>query len=443
MKKLLLFILINVFCFTAFAETLDLEKARSKALSSSRSLAKINLAVKSADLEEWNQLYSMLPEVSVKYDAAISYLKAWELQNPGETYTTGVSFTITQKLFEGGKIFIQRAIAKIATESVKKDALAEYFNVLDALDNAYYAALEAQASLDAEESSLQNAVLNLSMAEIRQTNGMINAGDYLKSQADKEARENARNQARRSLSVAMAKLKTLTGLTETPELVPVDFSAYESLIARLSVVSDEQIDDLFDALWKIIAAENPSLAKSALSTERAEKNYSIAKREWSPTVSATVFGSSYNYSAESGFRESARGGVTISGSIPVDFWVLSNKLKRSKISRDSALLDYTGAEINLETELQSALLNILTQSETVLSSRRSLEYTQKHFDYVMERYRLSQSSVSDAQEASLLLINSRNSNIKASYGFLQSLSKLRSMGAFQDEAKLIRILMGN
>jgi hypothetical protein len=71
-----------------------------------------------------------------------------------------------------------------------------------------------------------------------------------------------------------------------------------------------------------------------------------------------------------------------------------------------------------------------------------LEYTEKHFEYVMERYRLSQSSVSDLEEASSLLITSKNNLSRASYGFLQSLSKLHSLGAVENEERLIRILMG-
>jgi hypothetical protein len=60
----------------------------------------------------------------------------------------------------------------------------------------------------------------------------------------------------------------------------------------------------------------------------------------------------------------------------------------------------------------------------------------------MERYRLSQSSIGDLNEASTLLINSRNTLTRARYGFLQSLSKLRSLGAFSDEESLTKILMG-
>jgi len=95
----------------------------------------------------------------------------------------GVSHT--QKIWDGGKAGIQKAINEIASESSRKDALAEYFNVLDSADNAYYAVLEAMATLEAEESSLQTALTSLSIAEVRQASGMINQGDYLKAMADK------------------------------------------------------------------------------------------------------------------------------------------------------------------------------------------------------------------------------------------------------------------
>ena len=431
-----------------FGETLNLERARELALTNSRSLAKYNLSIRSSVLDERSQLYSMLPSPSAEYSASMNYLdRDWGFVNPIDTLTAGATFAITQKIFEGGKSFIQKSLSAIATESVRNEALAEYFNVLDAADNAYYAMLEAAASLEAAESSLQTAVLSLSIAEIRQQSGMINQGDYLKALADKEDRENSRNQARRNLTLNAAKLNTLTGLTGTPELEQIDFDAYEELIQRLGGISDEEADALYDRLWETIAQTNPSLARAALNNRRAEKSLSLARRDYSPTVSATIFTTGINYSTAGGlaggFSSSSGGGISIRGSIPVDFWVMSNRIEKSKIARDSAALDYIGAEISLETELQSSLLSAFAQAESVLSSRRSLDYTEKHFEYVMERYRLSQSSVSDLGEASALLINSRNNHIKSRYGFLQSLSRLRSLGAIDDEEKLVHIIMGN
>jgi hypothetical protein len=66
-----------------------------------------------------------------------------------------------------------------------------------------------------------------------------------------------------------------------------------------------------------------------------------------------------------------------------------------------------------------------------------------NFEYTMERYRLSQSSVSDMSEATSLFLTSRNNYTKATYGFLQSLSKLRSLCAIEDEEKLFSLLLSD
>ena len=426
-----------------FAETLSLEQVRTLALANSRSLAKLNLSLQDSKLDEKSQLYSMLPSISATYGLSASYLNDWTFENPLDTYTASASITIKQILFQGGKAFLNKALNEIATESVKKDALSEYFNVLDAADNAYYEVLKAAASLEAAESDLETSISNLAVAEIRQSNGMLNRGDYLKALADKEDKENSRNLAKRTLSLNNTKIKSLTGLKESFEPERINFNMYENVINRLASVSDDEVDKLYDDFLKILVQSNPSLAKSALSTQRAEKKLSLAKRDYTPTISATIVSAGVNYSAAKGFESPSSGSISITGSIPLDFWVMNNKIQKSKNERDAAMLDYVSAETQIETDLQGYLIDTLKQAESVLSSQRSLEYNQLQFEYVSERYRLSQSSVSDLYDASSSLISSRNRLINSRFGFLQSLSKLRSLGAIDDEERLLKILMGN
>ena len=444
MKKLVLIVCFFVTIDSIFAQTISLEQVRLLALANSRSLAKVNLSLRSSALDEKAHLFTMLPCVSAAYSASMDYLnKDWDFINPVDTFRAGLNIEITQTIFNGGRSLIQKSINEIATESLRKEAMAEYFNTLDTADNAYFEVLKAAATLEAEESSLQTALSSLAIAEIRQSSGMINPGDYLKALSDRETRENSRNQARRTLSLNMMKLRSITGLTELPTLEAIDISGYEDLILYLGNISDEDADALHDRFWNIFTASNPALARSALSRQRAEKNLSIARRDYVPVIRASVFTTGIEYTAAKGFGTSSGGGVTLRGSIPLDFWVMSNRVEKSKIALQSASLDYMGAEIQLETDLQSALIRIFDQSGYLLSSRRSLEYAEKQFEYVVERYRLLQSSISDLTEASTSLINSRNRHIEAQYGFLQSLSKLRSLGAIDDEERLVRILIGN
>jgi outer membrane protein len=445
MKKAILFFTIAaVFTMSLAAQTIGLEEVRTLALANSRSLAKYNLSIANTLLDEKARVFSNLPSLKLEANASMNiWNQKGPVENPISTLDAGVSFGVshTQKIFDGGKANIQKAINEIASESSRNDALAEYFNVLDSADNAYYAVLEAMATLEAEESSLQTALTSLSIAEVRQASGMINQGDYLKAMADKETRENSRNQAKRNLTLNMMKLKAIIGLDDLPELQQIDFSGYEELISRLGNMSDNDADSLYGELWETIVSSNPSLSRSALANQRAANNLSLAQSAYLPTLSASL-SAGLNYSLKNGMELSG-GKLSINLSIPVDYWVLSNNVEKSKNARDSAALDYIGAEISLGTDLQSALISVFTYAGSVTHTGLSLAYAERHFDYVMERYRLSQSSIGDLNEASTLLINSRNNLTKARYGFLQSLSRLRSLGAFQDEDKLIQILMGN
>jgi len=441
-KNLLICGLILLYASSALAQSVSLEQVRMLALANSRSLAKYNLAVTGTLLDERARFLSTLPSLSLGATASMSLWNAQNaapVGNPFDTFSSGTSVSVSQKIFEGGKTLIQKAINEIASESARKDALAEYFNVLDSADNAYYAVLEAMSVLEAEESSLETALVSLAIAEVRQSTGMINQGDYLKALADKETRENSRNQARRNLTLNVMKLKTLIGLSDLPELRQIDFSGYEELISRLGNISDKEADLLYAELWKSIVSANPSLAKAELAGQKAENNLTMTKRGYSPSLSAS-FSTGLNYSPNNG-AEMAGGKLSLNLSIPLDYWVIANNVEKSKIARDSAALDYVSTEVNLQTELQSALLNVFTYAASVINTGLSLAYSERHFEYVMERYRLSQSSISDLNEASNMLINSRNNLIKARYGFLQSLSKLRSLGAFSDEERLIEILI--
>jgi outer membrane protein TolC len=212
------------------------------------------------------------------------------------------------------------------------------------------------------------------------------------------------------------------------------------MILRLGTISDAEADSLYGEFRNIAAAANPALAKAELASRRAEKNLSLAKRDFSPSLSAS-FSTGLNFPLDNA-PELSGGSLSISGNIPLDFWVTANNVAKNKIAMDSAALDYLSAESSLETELQSALLSTIAQAGSVLSSRRALEYAEKHFEYIMEQYRLSRSSVSELSDASALASSSRGQFIKARYGFLRSLSTVRSLGAFDDEEQLMRLLRG-
>jgi outer membrane protein TolC len=419
---------------------LTLEQARVLTLANSRSVALSNLAVRNAILEERTALYAMLPSLSMDAGGSASL---WNVQGGtaqiADTLGASLSFSVSQGIFRGGKGLVQRAINAIGSGMAREDARAAYFDALTAADDAFFGALEAAASLSAAESSLETAALSLSIAETRFQNNMTGRSDYLAALAEKESKENERNRARRDLFLSREKLKNLTGLPALPDLEAADFDRGGELLAALAGASDGGIAALTRRLREAVYAGNPFLARTRLAGQQAEKSLSLAKRDYAPSIGAS-FSTGFAWDRADGLRYSS-GRLSLSGSVPLDFWVTANNVEKKKIARDSAALNRLEAESLLELETEAALLDAAAQAGSALSAGRACEYAEEHFSLTLELFRLSQSSVPELSDAAALLETNRTQLIRSRYGFLRSLSALRSLGAFASDAELAALLL--
>ncbi|GHV69620.1 hypothetical protein AGMMS49928_12540 [Spirochaetia bacterium] len=432
-KIFLMVIILIVNAVDNRALALDLDETRALALANSRTLAQYNLDLRSSVLNEKIQGYGMFPSLSLGASASAN------LESIEDSLKVGASIGLKQTIYDGGITSLKKSIAAISSETVRKETLAAYFMVLETADSYYYAALEAAAALDAAESSLATAALSLSLAEIRMQNRNISAGDYLEVMAEKEARETAKNQARRELSMARARLLDLTGLKELPDLEPVDFEIYEILFQKLALIDDSALDALHNFLWQEIAGRNPDLLKAGLNFQSAEANLKLAKKDYLPSLSASL-SSGLNYAVGSGIAP-VSGSLGLSLTVPLDFWVTAANVEKNKIALDKANLNYLNTGASVELELRGILINLAAQAGSILSAGKAWEYARSHFDYVMELFRLSQRSPSELSTAETLVRTNRNSFAGARYKFLQAFSTLRNLGSFDSTGDLMELLL--
>jgi outer membrane protein TolC len=418
------------------AEQVSLEEARDLALANSRSLARFNLAVESSLLDEKTQAYSVLPSLSLGASAQASL---WGEASFQDSLGTGVSVGMSQKLWDGGKNGYLRRINALSTGIARQEALKEYFAVLDTADRAYYGTLEAAASLEAARNALEAANLALTMAELRLESGMISYGEYLQALAEKESKETGQNQARRDLVLNTLQLKNLMGMRDTPELAAVDFEGYEELIQKLSILPDDKITLLTDAFLNAATANNPGLIQAGLRAQAADRAVSLAKRDYLPSLSASL-STGLNYSPLAGLTPSG-GRLSISGTIPLDYWVIAANVEKKRIAQTESALNYQDAENALGVAIQTALLDLMAQALSVQSSRRADEYARRNYEYNLERYKLSRISVSELSDATALAGTSHIQYIKARFGFLTGLSTLRSLGCFSSQEEVRTLLL--
>ena len=439
-KAVMLFCLIFFAGSHVFALTINLEQARVLALLNSRSLARYNLAVRNNLLSERIHGYSNLPSFSLGATAGTNLWTSDGVpQNlTRDSFSAGINFSVSQRLWNGGRRAILNAINSLNTEISRQDALAEYYAVLNSVDSLYYAVLEAAAALEAAESSLATATLSFEMAEIRHESGMISKTTFLQVLAEKASRETIRNQSRRDLAVANLRLMELLGLTQTPILVPIDFYDHEALILLLSNSEGNALDNLFTALWGQIQSRNPSMVRAALGSQRSERNVGLAVRDYSPTLSASL-STGLTHRIDTGFEPSG-GRLSLSASFPIDVWVTAANVERQRIAQEQTALDYQSALRSLDIELRTIILDLVSQAGLILSSRRALDYALLHFDFVLELYRLSGNSPTELSNAETLVRNNRNQLSRSQFSFLTGLSRIRSIGVFDTDEEIIALI---
>jgi outer membrane protein len=421
--------------FIAAAADLGLDEARAMALSNSKTLASLNVAVDSSALAEKSQKYKGLPSASLSASASAS---AGGDVTLADSSSASVGASVSQTLFDGGKNSILVSISGLSTASARESARAEYYSVLGSVDSAWYALEEAYASRDASKESAASASLALEIATARLESGAISMTDYLKAEADDAASVASLSQAKKNVSVYSMKLASLLGLDALPAIEAVDFAEYESLIAKLASYTDEDAERLASAFKDAAIANSPSLAKAKLDVEKSALSAKSAQAAYLPTVQASVSGG-VDYTANQGLgTPSAR--VSLSASLPLDVWNTKASVDSAKLSSTQASLSSEETQRNLGLNATQACYDLVSQAKTVVSSAKALEYAQRYYENKLEAFKLSSASASDLSSATTLVGNDTNSLIAARYGFLSCLSSLRSLIAADSDSKVTELI---
>lgn len=415
-------------------ETLGLDKARTLALAQSKTLQKTGLAADAALLAEKAVFYDSLPAVSASASGAFSYSAA--KTNLADMLSASVGVSASYRIYDGGANAVLAAIDRLATAAARQSARAAYFNVLDSVDAAYYAALEAQASLEAAQSGMAAARQALEIARIKLEAGMITKVDLIQVESQMAVKETALSQARRNLAVNKAKVASLTGEAAAFELEPVDFFRYEALLAKAADYGDAASDSLTAAVAKAAYAANPTLARYAAAGDKARLAVDQAATGYYPTVSAAF---SHKLSVGSAGFDATSGGLSVSVSVPIDWWKTDNEVKAADASAKQAALDLDEQRRSLDLDVLTAVADCVAQARSVQSSRKALEYAESNYANILELYRLSSKPVADLLDAEASVSAGKGNLITARYGFLSRLSALRSLGAFESYEALLAL----
>jgi outer membrane protein len=427
-------------------EVFSRSAVREAALASSVELKKLNLSVQSSKLDNTSFYFRYLPSLSTNVSASLPFLEAAG-QSTGESpldkmsASAGLGITEQVTLFDGGKTKIAKELLNLQTASLEYEQIAAIYSILDAADTAFYTCLEAEAAYDAAKINLDIVTTAEASSTIKYNNGLLTRSDYLHAAAEKIAGENSLIEAQRNLSLAKLKLANIIKVKEIGALEKIDSSLYKDFIEKLSVLGDSDIEQVHQKIQGIFLAQNPRQKQAALTLTRAEKNLSSSKKDYFPTISAAASADLSYALINNGLADPLNysGRVSLTASLPLDFWVTENNVKKQELSLASARLDYQSSLDDFNIEIRGALYDLTLSARSILASSSSEEYAKLRLTTQRELFSLGSASLSELLDASAAYTAQANSKTRAEFNFYRSLSKIRSLCVIEDEADLFRV----
>jgi outer membrane protein TolC len=417
-------------------DALSLQKARSLTLAKSATLRSAQLAVDAASLAAQAQGYAALPSVTASAGASYNYIVSSTSESP---WTGSAGIDVSETVFDGGKVFDLVKKYGLATEAARESLRSTRVSLVGQADAAFFAVLEAQASVDAAASDLDAAKLRQTIAQAKIDAGSLSKSAYLQTEADTAGYETTLLVARKTLASAKAKMASLTGLPASTALEQIDFSSYDGLLARLSTLNEAAIDKLAADVIALAKANSPTLSVNALASQQARIAVSIAKTAYLPSVAAGFSqGLAYSQNALTGqYGSTYPGSVSLTASMSLDFWNTKNAVDSAAVASTQAELSVDQGETDLELGVVQALYEWISSASSISSAAKALEYARSNYENVLEEFKLSTATTSDLSTAEALVSADETALITARYGFLSNLSTLAGLAGLEDGAKLL------
>jgi outer membrane protein len=427
--------------FAGAGEALTLQRARALTLSRSATLRSALFAVDAASLAAQAQGYAALPSLAVSAGVAYGYPPTAASDQTGNSLDASAAISATMTVFDGGKTSALVEEYGVATEAARESLRSARVSLIGQADAAFFAVLEAQASVDAAASDLKAAESRQAVARAKIEAGSLSESAYLQSEADTAGYVTTLVLARKTLSSAKARMASLTGLPATTDLAQIDFSSYAGLLAKLSALDEAGIDALANEVLALAKANSPALAGYSLSSRQAQLAEAVARKSYMPTVAAGFSqGFSQGLGHGSASSPSFPGSVSLTASMSLDPWSAKNAVDSASVASARAILGASQGETDLELSLVQALYEWISSAGSIGSAAKALEYARSNYESVLERFELSSATTSDLSTAEALVSADETALIAARYGFLSNLSILGGLAGLEDAAELAALV---
>ena len=334
-------------------------------------------------------------------------------------YDFNVGATLDQKLFTFGRISsaISAAQKQIEVSQWNKETSKQEIIYITKL--AYYNVYLAKRTLEITQASYERAQENKDILEQRSARGRASKYDNIKIAADIASRSPSINNARANLNSAIQTLKRVIGVDPKRNIDITDNLAEEYQALNIEQLTDELNDKqpVLKALEKSIAADEFTIREK--------------KAEYLPEISAF---STWNHKG-SGNKSNIRsenlydyGVAGLKVSLPI--WEGGKRkedLEQARIDKRNTKLSLEKTIKDLSLELDTAVGEYNEFIKTLVANKEAVSLAEESFKLSQEFFHSGQISVTDLNDAELLLTWEKLNQEKTLFNINVTLAKIEKL----------------
>ena len=335
------------------------------------------------------------------------------------TYSAGLSASmplINFQLWESLKL--SGAQVELAVEQARESRL----SMVTSVKQAYYGVLLAKEAFDVYKTVYENAVENFEQTERRHNAQKASDLEIARAQA---------NVASAIPNVYTAENNVILSLWQLKALIGIDLDSNIDVAGRLTDYTDTMLEDVARSEDDFSLDNNTQMRQLAL---QADMLASSVRTQTYANLPSLAVAFSYSYMAMtndfnfSEYQWTPYSYVGLQLSIPIFTGLKNyNAVRQAKVQQSELDLQKVNAERQLRIGIRQNLQTMETNMKSYASAQTAVDLAQKAYDISSKSYQVGRSTLTDLNDAQLVLTQARLGVSQAIYNYLNAKSGLEQM----------------
>lgn len=412
-------LLLSVSSLTSLhAQGWSLDDCIKYALENNIQVQQAQNSVESAEADVKSSRAALFPSLTFGSSQSLGFQKTssqnyttYDATQKNPTYNGSYNLSANVTLFDGGANWRSLKQSKLTKQATELAAQKTANNIQVQIIQAYYQILYAHESVQTNEE-----IVAVAQRELDRTKAKLDVGKGTKVDVAQMESQLQQNQ----YSLVTARNTEASNILSLKQLLQL--SPEENFSINYQDFSDEDVLSVIPSVAdaEMMALNNlPDVKAAEIQTKAAELQTKIAKAGYMPSISlnggvSTSNGNVYSSNFGTQLKDHLHESVGVSLSVPIlDNRRTRTSVDRAKIQYSNALLDQENTRLQLQNNIASLHLDILSAQSRYQSAIASEASAKESFEMMEERYNVGLESVID-------LLTEKNNYLKAKQETLQS-----------------------